>query len=294
MMEPFKNTTLGELEVLADLGRFSSLRSFARWRKQGVAVLSRTIVRLEKRLKTQIVERSPSGVCLTGEGKKLAHQATRILEIASRLEEDSLVPKPHKSVFRIGLPDFLSPLLAPALGQHCAQKHGELEFEFQSIDADFPGKRAGAERDESTQWDFHLLVHCEELSWGKSWQSYKLGPLEWGFYEVLPSASQAHVSFGVAHKEKSLRPVPKIRIQSSCRRQDLLAKTLLAKHSREKVLLPHVFVRGLEQILLMPLGPLAEKPSEIQEQFLYLSVRADEVPSRLLKSFLHFFAVEVL
>jgi DNA-binding transcriptional LysR family regulator len=77
--------SLGDLQLLADLPRFHSLRSWAAKNKMTPIAATRVIKRIEDALDTVIIHRSALGFTMTSAGDALIKKSLELLQAASGL-----------------------------------------------------------------------------------------------------------------------------------------------------------------------------------------------------------------
>lgn len=172
-----QDITLVELALLNELSQQRSLRSLARRRGLQASHVSKVLHRLEKKLGTALVKRSPKGILLTPDGMRLVPIARAILENARGLVgRDSVAPiSAAAPLIGIAAPRFIcSDLLAPLLGR-VREKTTGYRFRLLDMAPDQIGPAAIKSACELT-----LTLSLPSLT--PAWHVRKVGDLRWALF----------------------------------------------------------------------------------------------------------------
>ncbi len=172
-----QDITLVELALLNELSQQRSLRSLARRRGLRASHVSKVLHRLEKKLGTALVKRSPKGILLTPDGMRLVPVARAILENARGLvgEERAAAMAVAAPLVGIAAPRFIcSDLLAPILGR-VREKTSGYRFRLLDMAPDQIGPAAIKSACELT-----LTLTLPSLT--SAWHVRKAGNLRWALF----------------------------------------------------------------------------------------------------------------
>lgn len=166
--------TLAQLQILASLPRFDSIRAMARDFRLSPAQLSKTLASLEDRLGLELLVRSSTGVNLTEDGRALCSRVEEIVNQLASLDDRKHVStngevKPIRIASRGFLNSFFAPKLTSAL--HSLNAHGF--FVDMSPNETMEASRSGA---------IDLAVTLRDLDLGKTWTSRHVGEVVWELY----------------------------------------------------------------------------------------------------------------
>ena len=288
MLGNLANLSLKELELLADLPRFSSLRALARSRGVEAAQLTRTLQKLEQSLGKTLLERAPGGSKLTVEGIRLSSISAQIIEKSQELLYEKSAAS--GAVLTLGTRGFLNFAFAPTFAQLCAQGHTtKKDFVLRLLDMS-PEELKIAEHKRLIQ----LAVHLGEMDWTQAWESTYVGNLKWSAYvrqghplqkmsglclEDLADSEFIGPCYWMGTEIKEGDdgfPIPlrvrKVKVYT----QSAIAAIELARYSDHIVFAPNVITKKQAEI-----GQLAQLKIEGTSecfQKVYLSVRTDAVP----------------
>lgn len=190
MQDGIGQISLFELELISDLGSHPSLRSLGRQKNLEPPHLSKIIGRLEKKLQTTLIKRSPKGILLTPQGLRLVQIAREMAPLREALLQrnfpEQLVVPPLVTVAAARF--VASHLMAPVLEVIRAKTPG-LRFRLLDMAPDEVEPAAIKSACE-------VVITIGEPSLTKAWETVKVGNLSWGLY-----ASNRHPLSKNAHEE---------------------------------------------------------------------------------------------
>jgi DNA-binding transcriptional LysR family regulator len=169
--------SLGDLQLLVDLPRFQSLRSWAAKNRMTPIAASRVIKRIEDALDTVIIHRSALGFTMTSAGDALIKKSLELLQAASSLSSlASLDPSAgFKRTLTFGSRGFLNVALGGVIAETMRSLSGNEGVRFVDLypDETLDAMRAGM---------IDIVLSIGELSVTKDWLSYPVGKVGWSVY----------------------------------------------------------------------------------------------------------------
>jgi DNA-binding transcriptional LysR family regulator len=186
--------SLKELEVLADVPRFSSLRALARSRNAEAAQVTRTLQRLEQLFGKTFLERGPHGTRVTEDGIRIAAVAQKVIDCAQELLPDTKIGN-NLPTLTLGSRGFLNFSFAAPLVACLNEKEkesGKVRFAgIRFLDMS-PEELKIAEHKRL----LHIALHLGPMEWTAAWESFHAGKLLWEAYVRMghPLLKQGPVS----------------------------------------------------------------------------------------------------
>ena len=176
-MTDLNKISLGDLQLLVDLPRFQSLRSWAAKNRMTPIAASRVIKRIEDALDTVIIHRSALGFTMTSAGDALIKKSLELLQAASSLSSlASLDPSAgFKRTLTFGSRGFLNVALGGVIAETMRSLSGNEGVRFVDLSPDetVDAMRAGM---------IDIVLSIGELSVTKDWLSYPVGKVGWSVY----------------------------------------------------------------------------------------------------------------
>ena len=284
--------SLNELEVFLEVAKTGSIRETARRFHSEPGQVSRLIKRLEGKMGSRLINRSPTGVALTQQGTSAVETASAIIrsadELASLARDDE--DEKHR-IYGIGATSFLSArLLSPVAGRFLAPEHG---FRLRLLDIVpnqmIPYALKGA---------YDLALHIGELDWPRSWQSQLIGPMRWQLFAGPGVDLHARCSVQAVKEFPFVLPVywtseglvegnDQCPLRPSQRRAGVAtssAETALGvlKASTQVAFLPEILAR--DAVKAGELRSIQVKEWKPVVRQVYLTVRTDIVPQKLFST----------
>ncbi|MBY0370923.1 LysR family transcriptional regulator [bacterium] len=298
----FQQLTLADLQVFSDLSQQGSLRALSRLKGCSPSQISKTLRRVERKLGTQLLQRSVNGMTLTPDGIQLLSVADRILEQARGLSPRGTPEQKEPKLVSIAAPRFVaSDLLAPLVAR-LKQEQRDYRFRLLDMSPDQLGVAAFRSACE-------VLITIDLPGLSRAWDSRKVGALPWNLY--------CHTSHPLGEHAEPLRvlgfpfivpqywtgerfeqgndfcPIPWERRRKGEETSSISTALRLLENSTDAlVFAPRVvaqpFVRaGKIREVTVNDWPTVSKP-------VYLSVRADRVDQRLHRALLQLLKRELL
>jgi DNA-binding transcriptional LysR family regulator len=174
---PLSQLTIFELSCLADLPRFTSLRSWAAHHRLTAMAASRLIRTAEARLGHQLVHRSNRGISMTTEGESLARTAERLVQVIQQTQVvmEGATLKPYESYLTFGSRGFLNAALGGHIARIVEQSNGHLGARILDLSPEESADAAKA-------GCLDLCLSPEPLSLGRNWRCFSAGALVWKLY----------------------------------------------------------------------------------------------------------------
>ena len=286
----YRSVSLAQLEILASLPRFDTLRAMARDFSISPSQLSKVVASSEEQFKIQIINRSSTGIVLTLEGHKLSKELHSFLSSFNAIE--SSVHCESQTILKninIGSRGFLNSILAPLLINELENYNYGCKFVDLSPLEAMAAARAGS---------IDAAVTIKQLDLGKTWVHYNIGKLKWVIYtnlnsiafdKILADSSRplefiGHVSWD--GKVLVTPPVifdhPSKNIQISQRAQTVFVIQSILKNRK------NVFAFLPEKIKSMGFDISDLRLEESAEQYsftdnMFLAVNSDRVSQKLLE-----------
>lgn len=189
MAEGISSLTLRELEILSEVGRFSSLRALARAKNMDPSQLTRTLQKIELAIGLGLFERGHDGIKVTEDGLHVLDRARAIVAAAEDMGKSSHQRQLGR-VLTLGSRGFLNYAFAPLIhsidfaagSQRPQSAGGGLVFRFLDMS---PEELKIAEHKRLIE----AAIHVENMEWSSTWQSSLAGTLQWAAY-VRPGHPQ--------------------------------------------------------------------------------------------------------
>lgn len=173
-MADLRKISLGDLQLLVDLPRYQSLRSWASKNRMSPIAASRLIKKIEDSLGATIINRSAVGFTLTSAGDTLIKRAVELLQAASGLGSVSMQDPSagFKRTLTFGSRGFLNVALAGVISEtvRSVSSSEGIRFVDLSPEETIDAMRVGA---------LDLVLSVGELSVTKDWLGYHVGQVEW-------------------------------------------------------------------------------------------------------------------
>jgi DNA-binding transcriptional LysR family regulator len=169
--------SLGDLQLIADLPRFQSLRSWASRNRISAIAASRIIKRVEQAVGAKLINRSAVGFTMTAAGDAFVKKCIDLLQTASSLSHisDQDPAAEFKRTLTFATRGFLNVAIAGQLSQVAiaASRTEGIRFVDLSPDETTDAMRVGA---------LDMVLSLGELSVTKEWTSSKIGTVEWALF----------------------------------------------------------------------------------------------------------------
>ena len=287
-----RSLTLEEIDFLALLPSFSSLRALARARDMEPARVSRILQRLEQVLGQNLVERAPGGIHVTPEGLRVAAVARELVDGCSSLSSASVI-QTRETVLNFGTRTFLNVVFAPALAELCARnfKHTRLRFLDMS-----PDELKVAEHRRT----LHLAIYLDEMEWTSAWITREVGTMTWAPFvrNSHPLAQKQQVTLEDLRQSAFVAPaywlgnevrpgedgfpIPINSRMLGMECQNALVAVQVAAVTDSVAFLPRIVAQPL--VRTGQLRRLHLEDSVERQQKVYLAVRSDAVSKKLMES----------
>ena len=178
MIQNWKKLSFDELDVLADLPRFKSLRSLARSRKTSIMNISRLVHGIENKIKVVLIRSSHSGIALTQEGISWSYFAVDLLKDAERIASGGKIGESEEDFQKrlvIGGRSFLNVCFSAQLASGDTSDLAGTKYCFLDMS---PDELTAAFQ--SGLIDVGIFIG--NLPTTQSWKSAKVGTFDWAFY----------------------------------------------------------------------------------------------------------------
>ena len=284
--------SISDIRIFVQAGRLHSLRELGRQTGLRPAHVSKVIARVEKKLGIKVFQRSASGIILTPEGLDVLQTAEKICELAEQLLGHERPGKFETAgrVWSIGSISFLStyclaPSLAQLSGKSANTRFRLIEFTHNELVA------------HGLNGAFEAALHIEPLEWTRLWTSKKVGTLSWKLY------GRAGHPLGQESSEADLLKFPFI-VPTDWTGKEYLAgedhcplsvRQRKKGHEAATAETAIEIVRTSDQLTFVPeivarswgrdegAREIKVKGWPVIEKDIYLSVRSDIVPNKLMK-----------
>lgn len=164
-----KNLSLADLEILAILPRYKSLRALARDLHVTPSHISSKIAFLEQEFDTAIAQRSTTGFALTRDGAQLGKAASDILGSCEKLVSISRSENQEALQWlTFGSRGFVNTMMAPILSNESELLNSNINFRF----VDFSPEEIVVAAFKSS---LDIAVTLEKCFLGEKWQSSQIG-----------------------------------------------------------------------------------------------------------------------
>ncbi len=161
-----------DLSLFESVARHTSLSAAARELGLRAPFLTKAMQRLESHLSKKLLERSARGVSLTSDGLEFLQFSKSITSLMEQTVWQTELSSFNQPPFiTIAGPMFLlTHLVAPRLPKALRQESQALRL-IEMINSEMVATESRAHLD--------AAIHCDEINWGSTWQSYPLGSVEW-------------------------------------------------------------------------------------------------------------------
>lgn len=174
-MSNINDLTIQDLEILSQLPKMTSIRSFAQNLDITPSFLSKKIKRLENTIGITLIKRSTQGISITEEATEAIKTAREIVEKISKITNTRPVQKEDLKVINIGTRGFLNSALIPLILNHFQNKNIKRRFQF--IDMSPDDQMNAAKKNE-----VDILITLKKTNFGDSWLTNSLIPIKWNVY----------------------------------------------------------------------------------------------------------------
>lgn len=174
-MSNINDLTIQDLEILSQLPKMTSIRSFAQNLDITPSFLSKKIKRLENTIGITLIKRSTQGISITEEATEAIKTAREIVEKISKITNTRPVQKEDLKVINIGTRGFLNSALIPLILNHFQNKNIKRRFQF--IDMSPDDQMNAAKKNE-----VDILITLKKTNFGDSWLTNSLKPIKWNVY----------------------------------------------------------------------------------------------------------------
>lgn len=166
---------LRDIEIFSGAARLGSFRMAARTLRVEPSQVSRTAYRIEKQVGKKLFQRSAAGVSLTPAGERVNETFQVILNQAHFLKEKPRALVIEPTFYGIASANYIIQNLLPEALSQVSRKRPEVRFRLLELFPDemlVPGLRGA----------FEICLHAGTIDWPATWQSQKVGSIEWGFF----------------------------------------------------------------------------------------------------------------
>ncbi len=168
------NIRLGEMEMLLGLVELGSVRDLARKTQLSPGNISKQIRALEKKLKTQLLDRSPQGVKPTAEASRLLPYLRQILDLRLAMASDPISFQADE-FYSIATSSILGSTILPSVLS--AFEIGPKSIRFRLLEMP-PNQFLPL----AMRGGIQICLHSEDIDWPGTWTTVPVGELEWGLY----------------------------------------------------------------------------------------------------------------
>ncbi len=286
---------LSELKLLIELSQTPSLRGLARRLGIHPSLVSKVVRKVEARVGYPLVTRSTSGMRFTIEGMHFLKTAKRIVDLSAGLRSGpatSAGEEPLRAVYGLAAQSFIHQFLIPECLASLPKRGLDLRFRLLEV----PGKDLIVS---GINGLFEIAIHLGKMDWPRSWESKKLGNFRSKLYGRAghPLGAKATEARVKAYSFVTPARWTKNGAQAG---DDLCPLSVDERRTGDAVATAGTaleIVRRTDQLSFLPevvaidfvrRGELREirvdEWPDVQEA-LYLSVRAEVVPQKLLAHF---------
>lgn len=283
--------SLYELSVFLEISKTQSIRETARRFDVEAGQISRLMRRLETKVGSRLIERTPTGVSLTQQGSTAVKVADSILERAGELSTLSKDGGDERTrIYGIGSTSFLSARVISHVIGDLSRRDPTLRTRL----IDIPPRQIVAY---GLKGAFEIAIHIGSLDWPRSWQVQELGEIRWQLF------SRKGLGLGQRTQLKNVKEYPFILpvywtneglmegddqcpLKASQRKTGIATATAetaleVLKSSDQLAFLPEILAR--KSVEYGEIVPIHVKEWKTVAKKVYLSVRSDVVPNRMFE-----------
>lgn len=175
-MNNFRKLSVHDLEILSELPKMTSIRSFAQNLDMTPSFLSKKIQKLESVLGMKLIHRTSRGVNVTKDAEDAILIAREIIEKVHEIRSPEGQSKQSKIPnLTIGTRGFLNTALAPSILSHFQKINIPIHFRF--IDMS-PTDQMNSALNDSVD----VLIGLRKVNFGENWQTRSIGDLTWSVF----------------------------------------------------------------------------------------------------------------
>lgn len=287
------NLSFEELKIFVELAQSTSLRELARRKKINPSQISKKISTLEKKVGKKLLKRSVSGIALSSDGIRFWKAATRTLEVGRELMLDASTDKttdalPGK-VYSIAGASYLNHHLLPSILANLRRAGSSDRFQLLEIS----GKDLIST---ALKGQFEIALHIGKKEWPKSWTSKRVGTFPSRLYSRAGHLLGTHATEDEVRKFRFVMPIHHLgsEIKFGDDNCPLPIEKRMPGDSATTADGALEWIRVTDQLAYLPrvVAKRARDNREIEEitvdnwssneEDLYVTVKADQVPARML------------
>ncbi len=182
-MNNFNNLSVGDLEILAQLPKMTSIRSFAQNLDMTPSFLSKKIRKLEEILKIKLINRSAKGITTTKDSMNVILLAREVLEKIEQMRNTK--SSKHEETediqtLTIGTRGFLNAAFIPNILEEFDHSSQKIKFQFIDMSPD-------DQLNSSKSNEIDIFISLKKINFGEAWITEQVGSINWAIY-----ASKGH------------------------------------------------------------------------------------------------------
>lgn len=176
LLSNFKRLSIHDLEILSELPKMTSIRSFAQTLDITPSFLSKKIQKIESALEMKLIHRTTRGVNVTKDAENSILVAREILEKISEIKTPT-DKNIHRSIpiLTIGTRGFLNTALSGSLIEHFIKI--DFKYNFRFVDMSPTDQMDSALND-----SVDIILGLKKINFGENWYSEKIGDLTWSIF----------------------------------------------------------------------------------------------------------------
>ena len=177
-MNNFNNLSVGDLEILAQLPKMTSIRSFAQNLDMTPSFLSKKIRKLEEILKIKLINRSAKGITTTKDSMHVILLAREVLEKIEQMRNTKSSKQEETEniqTLTIGTRGFLNAGFIPNIIEQFNHSSQKIKFQFIDMSPD-------DQLNSSKSNEIDIFISLKNINFGEAWITEKVGSINWGIY----------------------------------------------------------------------------------------------------------------
>lgn len=287
-LKHLSDISLHEFNVFLEISKTQSIRETARRFDVEAGQISRLMKRLEAKVGSRLLERTPTGVSLTQEGSSAVRVAESILERAGELSTLSKDGDERSRVFGVGSTSFLSARVV----SHVIGEETRRDPSLRTRLIDIPPRQIVAY---GLKGAFEIAVHIGSLDWPRSWQVKEVGEIHWQLFARKGLGVPSRATVKLVREYPFILPVywtdegliegdDQCPLKSSQRKAGIATATAetaleVLKSCDQLAFLPEILARkSVERGEIFPIHVKEWKPVAKK---VYLAVRTDVVTQKM-------------
>lgn len=293
-MQDLQDVTISELSLFADLARTKSIRELARRRQVSPSYISKVMKRLEGKTHQRLIDRTLSGVILTTEGQNLLEHVEKLMKVWDSLQTQGGVKNQSRRVFGVGGASFIiNHLLVPVLSRI---ESSTTNYRFRLLEVP-PDQYTSA----GLRSAFEICFHFGKIDWPQTWRSELVGKIRWSLccrsgHELLkrkisnenileyPFTTPTYWTPEGLSSGNDGCPVPLTRRKQGHETSTAEAAIALVRKTNDLAFLPDILIEPY--VKSGEVEKIHVRSWKDVSKSLYVSVRTDIVPDKLLRSLL--------